>query len=164
VKGFIPLVTLLIATSIVSFAQTATTPQTQTAPARKNPLADYAGSWIGTFEGHAWLTIRLSLQGAQLTGTLQHSHDLKWNDDGELKSVSQDEVTETVQSAAIQGDGLLLTVKDADAQESDRFVMRLKSPTTADVKMVAMPMPPGMAKPKPWKVTKVTASAVTPAH
>ncbi len=162
-KRFIPLAILLIATSIVSFAQTATTPRTQT-PAQKNPLADYAGSWIGTFEGHAWLTIRLNLQGAQLTGTVQHSHDLKWNDDGELKSVSEDEITETVQSAAIQGDGLLLTVKGADAQEADRFVMRLTSPTTADVKMVAMSMPPGMAKPKPWKVIKATAGAVTPAH
>jgi len=30
--------------------------------------------------------------------------------------------------------------------------------------MVGMSMPPGMPKPLPWKLTKITPNAVNPAH
>ena len=136
----------------------------QNAPARKSPLAEYAGSWIATFQGHAWLTIRLNLQGTQLSGTVQHPHNLEFDNSGEVKSVSDERLTGAVETAVIQGDGLFLTVKDTDTQETDRYVMRLTSANTAEVKMVAMPMPPGMPKPQPWKLSRVNPSAVTPVH
>ena len=41
-------------------------------------------------------------------------------------------------------------------------MMKLTGDTTAELKMIAMTMPPGMPKPKPWKVTRYTAAA-TPA-
>ena len=58
--------------------------------------------------------------------------------------------------AKLNPDGLLITVKHPDTQETDRYMMKLSSDaTTAEIKMVAMNMPPGMPKPKPWKVMKV---------
>ena len=40
-------------------------------------------------------------------------------------------------------------------------MMKLSSDeTTAEIKMIAMNMPPGMPKPKPWKVMKVVSEAL----
>src|SRR3954470_21827103 len=155
---------LLVATSATAFAQTSTAPQTQNAPARKSPLAEYAGSWTSMLEGHAWLTVRLVLQGPALSGTVQRAHEFKFADSGAIKSVSEDQITESVDRAAIQGDGLLISAKDPGTQQTDRYVMRITGANTAEIKMVGMSMPPGMSKPLPWKLTKVTASAVAPPH
>ena len=48
-----------------------------------------------------------------------------------------------------------LPSKIPDKQETQRYVVKLTSDSTAEIKMVAMAMPPGMPKPKPWKVMKV---------
>jgi len=69
-----------------------------------------------------------------------------------------------VDSAVLNGDGLLITVKDNGTQQTDRYMMRLTGADTAELKMVAMSMPPGMAKPKPWKLSRVGPNAVTPAR
>lgn len=161
-KRVVSIAMLAIAVSMIGYAQTSMTPGMQNAPARKSPLAEYAGAWAGTFQGHTWMSIRLALQGNQITGTIQHPHDLQFSDDGELKSVGDEQSTATVENAQLTGDGLLLTVKDSKTQETERYVMRLTTANTAEVKMVAMSMPPGMPKPKPWKLSRVGPTAVTP--
>jgi hypothetical protein len=163
-KRFITLALLVAAMSIVGVAQTSMTPQMQNAPARKSPLAGYAGAWIGMFEGHAWMSVRLNMQGDLLTGSVQRAHEFQFNNNGGLKSVSDDKITESVDKAVVQGDGLLLTVKDPNTQQTSSYVMRLTSADTAELKVVAMSMPPGMPKPQPFKLSKVTANAVTPAR
>jgi hypothetical protein len=153
---------LAMAVAMMGYAQTSMAPGMQNAPARKSPLAEYAGAWAGTFQGHTWMSIRLALQGNQITGTMQHPHDIQFNDNGEIKSVGDERSTAMVENAQLNGDGLLLTVKDPNTQETDHYVMRLTTANTAEVKMVAMSMPPGMAKPKPWMVSRVGPTAVTP--
>ena len=120
-KRFFILVMLLIATSVVGFTQTATTQQTPSAPVKKSPLADYAGTWTSAFEGHPWLTIRLTSQGTALSGSVQRAHEFQFADSWPLKSVSEDQITESIDSAALQGDGLLITVKDPNAQQPNRY-------------------------------------------
>ena len=61
-------------------------------------------------------------------------------------------------------DGLLLTTKDPDTQETNRFTMKLTGEVTAEIKMSAMKMPPGMPKIKPWKLTKAGASPAVASH
>jgi len=161
-KRFLPFAILAIAMSAAAIAQTSMTPQMQNAPARKSPLADYAGTWIGTFEGHAWMSINLTLQANQLSGTMQRPHDFQFTNDGAIKSVSDEKLTEGVENAVLQGDGLLLSVKDPGTQQTEHYVMRLTGAGMAELKMVAMSMPPGMPKPLPWKLSKVTPNAVTP--
>jgi hypothetical protein len=164
-KRFMTLVLLVISISLVGVAQTTTGAQTPNAPVRKSPLAPYAGAWIGIFEGHAWMSIRLNLQANQLSGSMQRAHDFKFNNNGGLQSVSQDQVTEGVENAVLQGDGLLLTVKEPQTQQVTHYVLRLNGPDTAELKMVAMSMPPGMPKPLPWKLSRVGAStASAPVH
>jgi hypothetical protein len=166
-KRFMTLALLAISISLISVAQTSTNPQTPNAPVRKSPLAAYAGAWIGMFEGHAWMSIRLNLQAEQVSGSMQRAHDFKVNTNGGLLSVSQDQVTEGIESGVLQGDGLLLTVKDPDTHQASHYVLRLTGPDTAELKMVAMSMPPGMPKPLPWKLNRVGASTATtaaPAH
>jgi hypothetical protein len=153
---------IAIALNSVGWSQTASRPTTPNQPVKKSPLAGYAGSWTGTFEERPWLTVQLALQGQQLTGSLRRAHDLKFNDAGELKSVGDTQVTEVIEDAALNGDGLLLTAKNPDTNETDRFTMRLTSETTSELKMSAMSMPPGMPKLKPWKLTRVVAPS-TPA-
>lgn len=145
-------------------AQTATQTNNETRPAKKNPLAAYAGTWTGSFEGKTWLTVKLTLQADRLSGSIQHSHDLQFNDQGELKSVSDDQATEVVQDSQVNPDGLLLTTKDPDTQETSRFTMKLTGESAAEIKMSAMKMPPGMPKVKPWKLTKAGASPAAAAQ
>jgi len=154
----------ILALGLSGWAQTAAQQNKQNAPVRKSPLAPYAGTWTGSFEGRTWLTVRLTLQGEQLTGSLQGPHSIQFNDQGEIKSVSDELSTEQVQSVQINGDGLLITAKDPDKPDTDRYLMRLTGETTADIKMLAMSMPPGMPKLKPWKLTKHGAPTAPAAH
>ena len=128
-----------------------------TAPKVKvSPLAEYAGEWSSVFDGKVWLSLHLELRGEQLSGRLVHPQHIEMNDNGELKSVSEEQFTEDVTEAVVNPDGLLLSLKDADTQEQDRYQMRLILPdkNAADLKMIGMPMPPGMRKPKPWRLVK----------
>jgi len=55
----------------------------------------------------------------------------------------------------------VLTAKDPDTQETGRYLMRLVLPAkdAADLKMIGATMPPGMPKPKPWRLLKVGFAA-----
>lgn len=121
-----------------------------------SPLLEYAGEWTSVFDGKVWLRLRLELRGDQIVGSLVHPNNIEMNDNGELKSVSEEQSTEAVTEAVVNPDGLLISVKDAETQEPGRFMMRLILPEkeTADLKMIGMTMPPGMPKPKPWRLLK----------
>jgi len=156
------LLPLVLACGLVCAAQPSSTQNQTGAPARRSPLADYAGVWIASFQEKPWMTIRLTLQGNQLSGSIQRAQDLQFNDQGEIKGVSEERLNEAVQDATVNPDGLLLTVKNPDTQETDRFTLKLTGETTAEVKMSAMKMPPGMPKIKPWKLMKSGASPAQP--
>ena len=130
-----------------------------TAPPQKakvSPLAEYAGLWTATLDGKIWLSLQLALQGDQLTGSLVHPHSIEMNDNGELKSVSEEQTSDPILAAVLNPDGLLLTLKDPNSQDTNRYVMRLVAGVkgAADLKMIAMTVQPGMSKPKPWRLTK----------
>jgi len=161
-KRLMCVASLTLSLAALAIAQSSMTPGLQNAPARKSPLAGYAGAWIGTFQGHTWITIRLKDEGTTLGGTLQRPQQLQFADSGLLKSVGQEQTTSAVENAVVQGDGLLLTVKDPSTQQTERYVMRLMSANTAELKMVEMSMPPGMPKPRPWELSRVGPSAVAP--
>ena len=152
------LLLMTVALSVAAPAQTQPQQGPSNPPARKSPLADYAGTWTGSFEGKTWITVKLALQGERLSGSIQHPHSIDFNDQGELKSISDDQTTETVQDAQVNPNGLLLTTKDPDTQETNRFTMKLTGDSTAEIKMSAMKMPPGMPKINPWKLTRATAA------
>ncbi len=125
------------------------------APVKVNPLVPYAGNWIGAFENKPWILLNLNLVGDKFSGSLQRANKFDIRDDGELKHVSDDFITLPLVDAVLNPDGLLVTVKHPDTQETDRFTMKLTSDSAAEIKMIAMKMPPGMSKPKPWKLMKV---------
>ena len=137
--------------------QTAQRPATPSQPVKKSPLAGYVGTWNGDFERRPWVTLQLSLQGQQLSGSLRRANQLQFNDAGEIKSVGDTQITESIDTVALTGDGLLLTAKNPETNETERYTMRLTSETTAEFKMSAMSMPPGMPKVRPWKLTRVAA-------
>lgn len=125
-------------------------------PVKKNPLVPYAGNWIGAFEEKPWILLNLNLVGEKFSGSLQRTKTVDLNDNGELKHVSDEFVTQPLVDGILNPDGLLLTFKDPNTQETFRYMMKLSSDeTAAELKMIAMNMPPGMPKPKPWKVMKV---------
>jgi hypothetical protein len=121
-----------------------------------SPLLEYAGEWTSVFDGKVWLRLQLELRGDQIVGSLVHPKDIEMNDSGELKSASEEQSTEMVSEAVVNPDGLLISLKDEETQERDRYQMRLILPdkNTADLKMIGMTMPPGMPKPKPWRLVK----------
>lgn len=124
-------------------------------PVPKSPLLAYAGNWSGTFQGKQWVLLNLSLAGDKFTGSLQHPRNIQLNDDGELKTVSEEDSREPVVDAKLNPDGLLLSVKNPESQETERYQMRLTGDSSAELKMLAMSMPPGLPKPKPWKLSKL---------
>jgi hypothetical protein len=150
---------MVVALSLVGAAQTPTKQGPDGKPVRKSPLADYAGTWTSTFEGKTWLTVRLTLQGDRLSGSIQRMRNLQFNDLGEIKNVGEEQFSETVEDAQVNPDGLLLTLKEPDAKETDRYTMKLTGESKAEIKMSAMKMPPGMPKIKPWKLTKSGAAS-----
>ncbi len=107
------------------------------------------------FAGKPWMLLTLNLVGEQFSGSLQRARDFDFNDNGELKRVSDDILTYQLLEAKLTPDGLLLTCKDPDKPETQRYMMKLTSDSAAEIKMIAMTMPPGMPKPKPWKLEKV---------
>jgi hypothetical protein len=121
-----------------------------------SPFAEYVGAWTATFEGKPWLRLTLELHGEQLEGTLIHARNISLNDNGEVKSVSEEQSTEAITDAVVNPDGLLITLKDPDTQETDRYMMKLVQPAkdAADLKLIGQAMPPGMPKPKPWRVVR----------
>lgn len=129
-----------------------------------SPFADYAGEWTATFDGKVWLRLTLQLEGEKLAGSLVHARNINVDDNGDVKSISEDQVTETIADAVVNPDGLLITLKDSDAQETDRYMMKLVRPAkdAADLKLIGQAMPPGMPKPKPWRVTKAGVSTTAP--
>ena len=128
-----------------------------------SPLAEYAGEWTATFDGKVWLRLTLQLEGEKLAGSLVHARNINLNDNGEVKSVSEGQATETITDAVVNPDGLLISLKDPDTGESDRYMMKLGPPAkeAADLKMVGQAMPPGMPKPKPWRLTKSGVASAT---
>lgn len=161
-KRVLSVALILISSASIAQAQTSMTPGLQNAPARKSPLEGYAGTWIGMFQGHAWITLKLNKQGPDLTGTIDRAAKVDFENSGDLKSVSDEKAADAVQKAVLQGDSLLLTVQDTTSQETFHYVMRLTSANTAELKMSGMNMQPGMPKPKPWMLSHVGPSAVTP--
>jgi hypothetical protein len=61
-------------------------------PQQVSPYAEYVGDWISTLDGKVWLLLQLELHGDQLTGWLTHPHDIEMNDEGGLRSVSEEKV------------------------------------------------------------------------
>jgi hypothetical protein len=161
-KRVLPIALLLATFAAPALAQTSMTPGLQNAPARKSPLEGYAGTWIGMFQGHAWITVNLNKQGTELTGTIQRAAQVDFANSGDLKSVSDEKATDSVKKAVLQGDSLLLTVQDTTSQETFHYVMRLTGASIAELKMSEMAMPPGMPKPKPWQLDRVGPTAVAP--
>lgn len=145
---------LLASPGIAQAPKTAANPQAKTKPA--SPFTDYAGDWTANLDGKVWLRLRLTLQNDRLIGAMVHARNLSTDDSGGLKSVSEEESSETLMDAVLNPDGLVLTFKDVDSQETDRYLMRLLQPSkqTAELKIIGQAMPPGMAKPKPWKLEK----------
>lgn len=141
----------------LAIAQNLTSQTSPAAKPRKSPLAPYAGTWVGTFQSRPWLTLTLSLQGEQMTGSVQRARSIEFNDQGDLKAVSTEGSKEAIQSATIQGGGLLITAKDPDSQETSRYMMHLTTEAAAQVRAVGASMPPGMPKPLPWKITRQAA-------
>ena len=142
---------------------TAASPQAKTKP--PSPFAEYVGDWISSFDGRVWLRLRLVVQSDKLTGAMIHARNITTDDSGGLKSVSDEQSRETLADAVLNPDGLLLTLKDADSQETERYLMRLILPAkqTAELKLIGQAMPPGMAKPTPWQLVK-SVSTVSPSR
>jgi hypothetical protein len=158
-SGFALNLLILMVLAGIAWSQTAAPPsQKYGTPAipKKSPLAPYAGTWTASLAGRPFVTLQLTLKGEQLSGSLQHPKNINTNDSGEVTNFSDDFATATLQNAAVTGDGLLLTMKDDSNQEVNKFAMLLNGGNTASLKMLAMNMPPGMAKPKPWKLTRAS--------
>src|SRR5215472_5404790 len=97
-----------------------TRPGNAATPEKKpvSPFAEYAGEWVATFDGKTWLRLTLQLEGEKLAGSLVHARNINLNDNGEVKSVSEDQVTEMIADAVVNPDGLLITLKDTDTQQT----------------------------------------------
>jgi hypothetical protein len=144
----------------LAFAQTPPTTSQASGqpPVKKSPLVPYAGNWVGTFESKPWMLLNLNLVGEQFSGSMQRAKSIDINDNGELKHVSEEFSNNPLVEGRLNPDGLLLSFKDPETQETFRYLMKLTSDSTAEIRMIAMAMPPGMPKPKPWKLTKAVAT------
>ena len=138
---------------------TAQAPGTAQPQVKKSPLVPYAGNWVSTFEDKPWMLLNLNLAGEQFSGSMQRAKKIDMNDNGELKHVSEEFSADQLVDGKLNPDGLVLTFQDSETQGTFRYLMKLTGESTAEIKMLAMEMPPGMPKPKPWKLTKAAPAA-----
>ena len=157
----------LVMAGIPASCQTPASGTAQPAPKKKvSPLADYTGEWTATFNGKVWLRLQLELRGEQIIGALLHARKIDVNDNGDIKSVSEEQSGGTISEAVLNPDGLVLTVQNVESKGTDHYMMRLVLPTkeAADLKMIGEVMPPGMPKPKPWRLVKSGAGPAPTTH
>lgn len=114
---------------------------------------------MSTFEDKPWMLLNLNLAGEQFSGSMQRAKKIDMNDNGELKHVSEEFSADQLVDGKLNPDGLVLTFQDSETQGTFRYLMKLTGESTAEIKMIAMEMPPGMPKPKPWKLTKAAPAA-----
>jgi hypothetical protein len=152
-------VAITLSLSVFAQAPANPNPTPGQAPVKKNPLLPYAGNWICTLDNKPWFVLSLNLVGEQFSGSLQRVRSFDLNDSGEVKRVSEEFEAYQLTDATLNPEGLLLTLKDPDTQQTQRYQMKLTGDSTAEIKMLAMTLPPGMPKPKPWKLTKAARSS-----
>lgn len=152
------MILLLLLTCLSGWAQSPPEAAGQKPQVRKAAIDEYAGTWNSMFGGKPWMILGLGFEGDKLTGWMQHAQDFQFNDQGELKSVGDTLAKETVETAEMSGDGLVITLKNDDTKAIERYLMRIVAPDTAELRMSGMNMPPGMPKPRPWKLTKAEAA------
>ena len=102
-----------------------------------SPFAGYVGDWIATLDGKVWLLLQLNCHG-DATDWMAHALPrLEMNDEGGHEIGQRGKSKEAITDATLNPDGLLITVRYADAKKTDQYMMRLTEPgKTAELKMV----------------------------
>ena len=124
-----------------------------------NPPSDadssdaFVGTWQAQFQGKTFLTINLSKQDGKFSGTISHS-TFQLDNSGELTSAEQKDGQDPAADLAI--DGKVLRLADKDER---RFEMDLTGAGEADLKLLTTPSDSAAAK--PWKLTRVPATATS---
>lgn len=129
-------------------------------PVKKNPLVPYAGNWSCSLDSRPWFLLNLNLAGEQFSGSLQRARSFQLNDNGEVKQVSEEFFTLQLTDAKLNPDGLLMSFREPESQQTQRYQMKLTGDTSAEVRMLEMILPPGMPKAKPWKLVRAAAPAM----
>lgn len=80
----------VVSMAIVGWSQVPATSNSTSPKVKVSPLAEYVGEWSSVFDGKVWMSLHLELRGEQLSGRLVHPKHIEMNDNGELKSVSEE--------------------------------------------------------------------------
>jgi len=116
----------------------------------------FIGTWQAQFQGKIFLTIKLSQQDGKLGGTISHSR-IQLDKNGELTSAEQEDGEDAISDASFKGNGLRLTAKEEVSQDTTQCEMKLTGTDQAEFQLLSSP--PDGAAPKPWKLTRITATA-----
>ena len=123
-------------------------------PATATNAKQFAGTWKASFQGNAFLTIALVIEGNKLVGTVSHAN-IELNKAGELTKAeaNESEDPDPITDLRVNGNVLRITAKSTDGSEdSIQSEMRLIAVNEADLRMV---VPPDVPAPKPWRLTRV---------
>lgn len=124
-------------------------------PANVSNARGFVGRWQASFQGKVFLTVSLTGDAQKLSGTVTNA-SIDLNKDGELTRAQADEGTDPVTSASVSGNRLRITTKSTDGSEdSTDYEIVLTGANEAELRI---DVPPGITRPKPWKLTRMPQS------
>ena len=125
-------------------------------PATATNAKQFVGIWKASFQGNAFLTIALHIDGNKIVGTVSHAN-IELNNAGELtKAEANDsEAPDPITDLRVDGNILRITTKSTDGSEdSIQAKLTLIAADDAELQMV---VPSDVPAPKPWKLKRASA-------
>jgi hypothetical protein len=132
----------------IAFAQ-------QFVPATAANAKQFVGTWQGSFQGKAFITVTIGFEGNKLVGTASHA-DIEVGKDGELTKAEPGDGADPITDARVKGDVLRITTKSPDGQDSFESNLRLVANNELSMQIVIPPDVPAPA-PKAWRLERVAA-------
>jgi hypothetical protein len=118
---------------------TAAPPQTAKVP----PTEGYGGTWVMNLGTRTFMVLTLEKTGDTFTGTLTHPEKFQTANGVRFSHVNSGVATETVVSAAIQGNMLHFTTSSAGKKDdTTEYDMTLVSQDSAFIQFTGMPLQP----------------------
>lgn len=116
----------------------------------------FAGTWQAQFQGKTFITIKLTKLDGKLSGTISHT-TIQLDKTGELTSAEQQDGEDPIVDTGLNGSSLKITAKEQAAQDANQYEMKLTGADEAELQPLGVPS--DSVAPKPWKLTRVAASA-----
>ena len=125
-------------------------------PATATNAKQFVGIWKASFQGNAFLTIALHIDGNKIVGTVSHAN-IELNNAGELTKAETNDGEDPDPIADLRVDGNILRITTKSTDGSENSIQAKLTLIAADDAELQMIVPSDVPAPKPWKLKRASA-------